>query len=101
RHTRFSRDWSSDVCSSDLPWPARNYNDQSPDKTVSSNWMPKYYLNWRSPVPTIVKHWYYDPSLYRLPRPASGKTGLTHPHYHRKIGRASCRERAETAAELA
>src|SRR5690606_40267688 len=20
RHTRFSRDWSSDVCSSDLPW---------------------------------------------------------------------------------
>src|SRR5207302_4120203 len=21
RHTRFSRDWSSDVCSSDLPWP--------------------------------------------------------------------------------
>src|SRR5690606_39441043 len=23
RHTRFSRDWSSDVCSSDLRWPAR------------------------------------------------------------------------------
>src|SRR5436309_11583759 len=22
RHTRFSRDWSSDVCSSDLPFPA-------------------------------------------------------------------------------
>src|SRR5690606_41122061 len=21
RHTRFSRDWSSDVCSSDLAWP--------------------------------------------------------------------------------
>src|SRR5690606_39339445 len=24
RHTRFSRDWSSDVCSSDLPLPVRN-----------------------------------------------------------------------------
>src|SRR5690606_39494906 len=23
RHTRFSRDWSSDVCSSDLPWLKR------------------------------------------------------------------------------
>src|SRR5690606_41020986 len=24
RHTRFSRDWSSDVCSSDLPYPFYN-----------------------------------------------------------------------------
>src|SRR5256886_6065625 len=23
RHTRFDCDWSSDVCSSDLPWPTR------------------------------------------------------------------------------
>src|SRR5690606_41013269 len=25
RHTRFSRDWSSDVCSSDLWWVAHNH----------------------------------------------------------------------------
>src|SRR5207253_6433143 len=24
RHTRWPRDWSSDVCSSDLPWPYPN-----------------------------------------------------------------------------
>src|SRR5690606_39456468 len=26
RHTRFSRDWSSDVCSSDLVWSPRDYS---------------------------------------------------------------------------
>src|SRR5690606_40715658 len=29
RHTRFSRDWSSDVCSSDLPVAARLVQDES------------------------------------------------------------------------
>src|SRR5690606_39769951 len=29
RHTRFSRDWSSDVCSSDLPHVASVHGDQA------------------------------------------------------------------------
>src|SRR5690606_39330877 len=29
RHTRFSRDWSSDVCSSDLPTDILNFPDES------------------------------------------------------------------------
>src|SRR5690606_12386989 len=33
RHTRFSRDWSSDVCSSDLPFPADVYHAPYPDPT--------------------------------------------------------------------
>src|SRR5690606_40854720 len=33
RHTRFSRDWSSDVCSSDLPSPpSATHGDNRPDQ---------------------------------------------------------------------
>src|SRR5690606_40588859 len=31
RHTRFSRDWSSDVCSSDLTVPAKYWDLYNPD----------------------------------------------------------------------
>src|SRR5882762_110576 len=31
RHTRFKCDWSSDVCSSDLPWPGADHMDFSAD----------------------------------------------------------------------
>src|SRR5690606_40787398 len=34
RHTRFSRDWSSDVCSSDLPRPCAPVADQASDRST-------------------------------------------------------------------
>src|SRR5690606_40573137 len=34
RHTRFSRDWSSDVCSSDLYWDSAIVPDLEAGKTV-------------------------------------------------------------------
>src|SRR5690606_6267974 len=36
RHTRFSRDWSSDVCSSDLPCSQYTYVEACPDQTMES-----------------------------------------------------------------
>src|SRR5690606_41094932 len=41
RHTRFSRDWSSDVCSSDL-WCNSSYDNLS--SYVSSNYHRPYYV---------------------------------------------------------
>src|SRR5690606_39725925 len=35
RHTRFSRDWSSDVCSSDLPPPATTTAEPPPPTTTT------------------------------------------------------------------
>src|SRR6266700_5647066 len=34
RHTRFSRDWSSDVCSSDLPGRGQRGHDEGPGGVV-------------------------------------------------------------------
>src|SRR5690606_10471963 len=44
RHTRFSRDWSSDVCSSDLPWSGERtpLTEQGVD--------PRYGLVWHIPA---------------------------------------------------
>src|SRR5690606_39756623 len=42
RHTRFSRDWSSDVCSSDL---SRHRQSQPPPLTIPDpdyHWQPEY-----------------------------------------------------------
>src|SRR5690606_40986971 len=36
RHTRFSRDWSSDVCSSDLAWPRRRSTALGPYRSSST-----------------------------------------------------------------
>src|SRR5690606_40900017 len=84
RHTRFSRDWSSDVCSSDLPDLHQLGGDV--EHTVAHG-------------PGRTHH-----------RPAGegGRPGATRPDQvergdlrvavHDEIGRASCRESAESAA---
>src|SRR6266852_7824807 len=44
RHTRCYRDWSSDVCSSDLPYPAQNGVQQRPTLISSAEtiaWLPQ------------------------------------------------------------
>src|SRR5690606_40494677 len=70
RHTRFSRDWSSDVCSSDLGLPVsmlpRNYNngiriDQAPGYVVISIEMAHESrivpIDGRAPLDPAIKQW--------------------------------------------
>src|SRR5690606_39645444 len=90
RHTRFSRDWSADVCSSDLAVvalvsPARA--TPAPENGTKSPGAPPDRL-WRDELPAIrmaevVRPNRADVSRYSA-RPRSGENG-----------RASCRERVE------
>src|SRR5699024_12180155 len=83
RHTRSKRDWSSDVCSSDLPLP-----QIEPD-------LREYYANLRDAIDgkaePIVKTSQVR-SVFRVLEAAfeSAKTGK-----QIQIGRASCRERGK------
>src|SRR2546422_10186317 len=80
RHTRCSRDWSSDVCSSDLE---------------SSKIVPSLMENWA--FGCRVLHWYMRREEIKPMSvdPQVGQTGS--PLFQRwmEIGRASCRERGE------
>src|SRR5690606_41190961 len=49
RHTRFSRDWSSDVCSSDLP-PRAGYGDRDRAAAIRRR---SSESNWRGAAPPI------------------------------------------------
>src|SRR5699024_11338641 len=85
RHTRSKRDWSSDVCSSDLrataaPRPLEPAQPRSPG--------PPEPAQPRTPGPP-------EPAQPCTP----GQRGKAEaPAYRAEIGRASCRERAEIAA---
>src|SRR5690606_40038587 len=84
RHTRFSRDWSSDVCSSDLADDAQvlglagiigGEDTGSSDETVN----------------VFIECAWFEPTAIA----ATGrKTGI---NSDAQIGRASCRERVEDA----
>src|SRR5690606_40300359 len=89
RHTRFSRDWSSDVCSSDLCFlvpPVNRSRSPPPDADSHTN---------RTDCAASESGWHIPP-LWSL------AIGLrrTIPHHYsdtvsafrREIGRASCRE---------
>src|SRR5207245_7615415 len=83
RHTRCYRDWSSDVCSSDLRLPLQRYCNQ-----ISSLLSRVQFLFVPSFFPTIdytTSSLYLWPVLQRLsiPKRFGGP----------EIGRASCRER--------
>src|SRR5690606_39731616 len=82
RHTRFSRDWSSDVCSSDLSFPRATLSARG----ISSNLLAQGYR-------AIGTHWLSGPWMARAAgyRP---NHSARHPPAE-QIGRASCRERAE------
>src|SRR5690606_40910965 len=76
RHTRFSRDWSSDVCSSDLPYKPLL------DKALTLCAQP--------PGSVIV----LDRGLADAPRQAGRDLDYAELRArHQEIGRASCRER--------
>src|SRR5690606_40184242 len=87
RHTRFSRDWSSDVCSSDLG--AYNVSDKSAKHTLSvGTTLGLIYkkLNQQE----LVWDAQYDDGYFNTDLP-SGE--FFEKGARLKIGRASCRER--------
>src|SRR2546429_4818120 len=90
RHTECSRDWSSDVCSSDLsPFGADGYPaiDQQTGKVFQAAGNPNgdgtYNLLLNIGTPDV------NGNLPFLDAPAAATTGWS----PAKIGRASCRER--------
>src|SRR5699024_11756003 len=80
RHTRSKRDWSSDVCSSDL-----FASGTSPTKVRASS---------TCPPPYCTKSSHARSSEYST---IAGST----PRSKRQIGRASCRERVASEGEAA
>src|SRR5690606_40461557 len=79
RHTRFSRDWSSDVCSSDLAVPAAARRPLEPVRRRGLRLALLVLMTGLG-----VAGW-----LYR----AGGADAAAAPDPDAKIGRASCRER--------
>src|SRR5207302_2911576 len=89
RHTRFSRDWSSDVCSSDLPSPR--------------GWV--YHRRRLSGGQEAIEQQYETPSAgpHRVAVAVAEFRGVVAgpgvppggPGRSAEIGRASCRERGE------
>src|SRR5690606_40891422 len=84
RHTRFSRDWSSDVCSSDLPAPHHLYHRQP----IGPRALPPN-PRWHRPEHGAGRAVF----LLALAVALFGAWAA----FHGEIGRASCRERVEVA----
>src|SRR5690606_39402097 len=88
RHTRFSRDWSSDVCSSDLTHQTRGSErppcaGPPPDRRNQSRYSPfQGYRGIRE-----ASNWTSDADIPWHPEPGYGE--------RTEIGRASCRERVQ------
>src|SRR5207249_9379665 len=81
RHTRSKRDWSSDVCSSDLCWRLCGANDQA--LCVGRGRLDGPHLQVRR------RH------VAQLSVRGGRRAPDTRPEMVREIGRASCREREE------
>src|SRR5262245_64826743 len=77
RHTRCLSDWSSDVCSSDLPSPALRLGDEGAS-VLRLETGRRALAQLRAKVPA------------QRPR---GRAGLGRDRRRAEIGRASCRER--------
>src|SRR5690606_40722630 len=99
RHTRFSRDWSSDVCSSDL-WEipgGKRDSQESPEVAAAREVCEETGLRCHDLAPLLAIH---PCGLDTVHNPS-------HAFYTRRfervpeIGRASCRERRQcSVAEL-
>src|SRR5690606_40761491 len=93
RHTRFSRDWSSDVCSSDLHILNSLFSvgDVNKNKTLED-----YGIN-RSGQKLLV--WNGKSIQGRAFSPKSSMIKIDIFHYHLEIGRASCRQRVHITVD--
>src|SRR5690606_40328301 len=79
RHTRFSRDWSSDVCSSDL-------GERFELVVGERRWRACRRLGWER-IPAVVRT--------LSDREAAEMVMIENLQRRNQIGRASCRERVE------
>src|SRR5207302_7693742 len=100
RHTRFSRDWSSDVCSSDLQ---RKILSKMVDKDTTIT------LEGRDPLENtmVLNMGPQHPATHGVLRVLLRLDGETVEkcvpelgYLHREIGRASCRERVWSAVVM-
>src|SRR5690606_40340295 len=96
RHTRFSRDWSSDVCSSDLHQAVMDGDGLADGLEVARG---------TSPFDPETPRWTIVPDDFPTIQEAlvfafAGEGVIVRPGIHReKIGRASCRERVEVSLD--
>src|SRR5690606_40579765 len=95
RHTRFSRDWSSDVCSSDLFVSNLKPEIVELAKKIEVKVKPYHervdetaFFNQQKVLAAFRKHQVSDFHL-------NPSTGYGYDDEGREIGRASCRERVE------
>src|SRR5204862_4120169 len=86
RHTRSLRDWSSDVCSSDLQCASGSY--------------AVFLVLWATLVYDPLAHWVWGADGWLFKRGALDFAGGTVVHISAgvsEIGRASCRERVKVS----
>src|SRR5690606_41001624 len=95
-HTRFSRDWSSDVCSSDLLDAGERIAVHDPlpwtraQQSRADNYSPGLVVTFNRKVPGWAAG-----ETAEVSRIEGGEVLLRTVGGERQIGRASCRERAE------
>src|SRR5690606_40592449 len=95
RHTRFSRDWSSDVCSSDLD--AVTGCREFIQKQFGDRYLPEKPRVYGSKEGAQEAHEAIRPTdVSRRPTDISGLEKDAEKLYDLKIGRASCRESGES-----
>src|SRR5690606_40377787 len=87
RHTRFSRDWSSDVCSSDLVKPREVSRYCAPDRLKSDERIIVQLKSTWFPIGECSLRNRGTMEIYREKSDETDSGEVT------KIGRASCRER--------
>src|SRR5690606_40523664 len=97
RHTRFSRDWSSDVCSSDLYFLIWYAN--IPEETFW--YRERWEHGWSGPALAMIFATFVLPFLILLAREPKRRVGTLVAAAMiviLEIGRASCRERVAVLA---
>src|SRR5690606_40152758 len=84
RHTRFSRDWSSDVCSSDLGHGHHHHHHHTEGQ---KNLLMAFGLNFFFAIVEVIGGY--------LTNSMAVMSDALHDFGDSKIGRASCREKVE------
>src|SRR5690606_40085773 len=88
RHTRFSRDWSSDVCSSDLGEVDAFINPHPPEAVMTpGGGIERLFPDWSETTRAYFRRHGYFPIMHVLA--VKAERLMRRPE---QIGRASCRE---------